>query len=99
MVQLDKDPHDLPAFLSDQVTPGARDFFDQSMLTQLPERTAGLGTALFCVFHVREDGFSDIPVPEAAYQVPAVTDSFHDTHHVGGPYIKTRDAPAFDGLS
>ena len=99
MVQLDKDPHNLPAFLSDLVTPGARDFFDQSMPTQLPERTAGLGTALFCVFHVREDSFSDIPVPKAAYQIPAVTDCFHDTQHVGGPYVKTRDVLPFDGLS
>lgn len=98
MVQFYKNPHNSPAFWSDMVTSGAGDFFDQSVLAQFLQGAAGFGTALLRILYAGENSFSDIPVPEAVYQIPAVTDRLHDTQYIGRPYIKAGDMFSFDGF-
>ena len=66
------------------VTPGAGDFFDQSMRPQLLQGTAGPGTEFFRIPHAWKDNLPDIPVAEAVYQISAIHTIARELEMSGG---------------
>lgn len=88
MTKFNQCTHNPASLGSYMVTTGSWNFFDQSMLPELFQCTAGLGTAFLMVVDIRENKRPYIFVPESVDEIPAIGYGLHDTDNFRRPDIQ-----------